>query len=830
MPNSTGEKFMRIALRDFLGRPKTFYDVQVEETTSDPGSTAPVKSHHIVVVDRSGSMYYDMADMKTMIEKVFTLDEFRDGDMNVTLISYSSSGDYTEHFVRSKVSEIMEPNSPQINQIRSLKVTGLTCASQALRAAINHIRSDEVTAISLHSDGYFNDLSPGAERREIDKIIAEYQKMSNVFVNTIAYRGYCDFGLLSLIANSCSGQCFRTPSTKEFYTALVETSKLVSGNLRPVINVSLSGSDYVTFVCREARKFIGSGDDFQVLGLPSGASSVMYRWKSISESEYNSLPQNNDSKVETKALLSLAAAKVAEGHINEAKYALVSARAIGLLATHGRALTNPQVAAMAEDLEKFLFGDDVLVQSPDYGMPGADETSVLKVLKVLSRYAKDLEVDMDKLSGSYQRRGVRSVPGTRLDDGTIRPPNARSVFRGGGSWGHVNSFDLNRSTATINMQVSRAIDIIPSGADQPVTEVAGKVLNLMAFNNYTIVSDGSLNVPRLHLKIKSEALHRRLVSLGVLGKTSQYDPTKVYLVSLEGRPLIDYDSSFSLEVVSNFFDKIAPMLVVSSILRAYTPPTAGEDLTESQIQELDLLHISPKMYFTPPTTNEYTDLKEALSNGTVDSFVKYNVTFGSSKILNSKALPSANAFLKRRFEVSVGGVVQDSPNFLQSWNGWTVSEKKLTARTKLTPVDDLMFPIFEDFLGTRENGRFGEVLASAGLNSKKVQNAYQAIRGKLDKDDLLETLSDLKGVLEEAIENLYEEISNIVFYIGSTGLLPEGFGEVKAMTADQIFQIYGDLKIGKAESDGTFYDLNGTVLSIFPETAYFSTERRSAQA
>ena len=246
------------ALHNFVGQPVSYWrakkiDVPKPKIEKNLG-------HHIVIIDRSGSMYYDITDTKAMVEKVFTVEEFHDANLLLTLISYSSYGDTTVHFNRTPVSEVLNAKNPHIEQIRSIRASCLTCASQALEAAEPFIQN-ETTAISLHSDGWFNDASPSAEKKAIDKILTRLGKLPNVMINTIAYRTSSDFTTLSSIANKMSGTCILAKDIKQVYGALHNTTALLAGRVTPAIPLSIEGADWQLAINFSKRKVNGSATD-----------------------------------------------------------------------------------------------------------------------------------------------------------------------------------------------------------------------------------------------------------------------------------------------------------------------------------------------------------------------------------------------------------------------------------------------------------------------------------------------------------------------------------------------------------------------------------------
>lgn len=814
----------KFATHDYLGRPKAHYRVEEVALTAPPTS-AKKASHHILVIDRSGSMWGELDAVKGMVEKVLTLEEYKDSEMLVSVLSYSSSGDWTAHIERAKVEDVMAPGSKHVEAIRKIRVTGLTCISQGLRAAKDLCRAGETTCVTLHSDGYANDRSPGAEKREIDGLVEEFKTLSEVFVNTIAYNHWSDFKLLSYIANACGGTCFQTPTAKELFNTLHQTADLLAGQVVPTVEVAPEGADYTAFVSTAARKVLGASGALSVRGVKAEHDRIAYRYHRLEQTQYDALnePVCGDDGVSVTPVLAFASAKIAEGRLNEAKYALVSARDLTLLEEHARALTNAQVAAMAAATQDVLFSGipATHVQSKTFGLPNANQASVMQVLGILSQYAREVEVDVATLRKDYKRRGVRRIPGTRNPDGTVTDPTHKTVPRSEG-WAKVKSFDLNRNTATVNMLVARPVDLVETATGSKVAEVAGIKLDLESFNNYTVVGDGELNLARIPLRISNKRLLRALVDVGAL-PAGDLDPTATYEVVLEGRPLVGYNATFDAKVFAGVFDRVARFKALSSILSA-SLKEKSDAYTDDQLAALKAHYLSASMFFSPPTTTEYADLQTALSDGSVDTRISYKVDFGTSTMLTVGDLYSANAFLERHFTLTRNGADEKKPKFEMRWEaGVKYGYKVLSARTKINVCDDLQKPIFEDFLGLKTTNAVRDILKLTGMSDDQIVLFYNAAHGTITGDSAVEAFVDARRALEATIEAEYDVVSPVVFFIGATGLLPDEFGGPKALSADDAKAAFPDLSIGKSESDGTFYDVGGVILSVYPKAEYFST-------
>ena len=254
---------IKFALYDFTGTPKEFYFV--DEVEVPKPVLEPTMSHHVVIVDRSGSMYSAMKDTRAMVEKVMVAEEFTNSELLLTLISYSSKGDFTTHFSRKKVSEVLDPNNGFVDQIRGIQATCLTSVSGALDEALKHVQAGETTAVSIHTDGWFNDSSPGSEAKLVDKWIKGVQKdFPNVYANTIAYGSWSDFKTLDRISQSLSGKTVIAKTVKQVFDALHDTTAVLAGRVMPAIHVPKDESDFLAFHNLTQRKVNGNTVDFAV--------------------------------------------------------------------------------------------------------------------------------------------------------------------------------------------------------------------------------------------------------------------------------------------------------------------------------------------------------------------------------------------------------------------------------------------------------------------------------------------------------------------------------------------------------------------------------------
>src|SRR5262249_21753945 len=155
-----------------------------------------------------------------------------------------------------------------------------------------------------------------------------------------------------------------------------------------------------------------------------------------------------------------------------------------------------------------------------------------------------------------------------------------------------------------------------------------------------------------------------------------------------------------------------------------------------QLEELKRHYLSRSLFVNFPTTTEYTDLKQALSEGSVDARVSYKIDIGSRAILNLGKLHSANKFLDRMYEVrDANGQKIDRPTAEDLLDeDVRVRHKVLSARTKVTKVDELMKRLFDDFLAIPASGAAVRVLERVGAKAL-AETVKQRARGKAPARD-----------------------------------------------------------------------------------------------
>ncbi|BAY76034.1 hypothetical protein NIES25_24830 [Nostoc linckia NIES-25] len=450
------------------------------------------------------------------------------------------------------------------------------------------------------------------------------------------------------------------------------------------------------------------------------------------------------------------------------------------------------------------------------------QISLVELIQIFTQYRNNIIVNIKHLQEHYRRTTVKRVRGVRDENGELIQPWLRTENTDNAEYVGMGEFHFNRNTATINMLIKRKVKLAKSADQTPTLEVAGLLVNdLNSFNNYTIVSDGKINVKSLQVKISNKKAFDLLKEKGVLD-AKDFDFRAEYTIQLDNLPLVAPDSNYSS--IDGLFNHLAEIKVLTSIISAHLKNESDVFITE-QLDEFKKHYLSKNIYINFPTTNEYTDIQEALVNGTLESRLSYKIDIGSQDILNFSKLHSANKFLNRMYRLHDTDTKEiiTKASFEMVFNqNLAVRQRLLSSRTKITKVDELMKPIFDDFLGLEQNGVVASILKKVGAES--LAQLLQDKQGgkQINKEEMVAALTAANTKLEEYADKIYQDkISPLVFYIGCTGVLPEKMS-AKAMTAQEAAAKYPNLQFSKNEQQGSFFAVGDSIISIYTKTEYYT--------
>ncbi|AFY48793.1 hypothetical protein Nos7524_2984 [Nostoc sp. PCC 7524] len=455
-------------------------------------------------------------------------------------------------------------------------------------------------------------------------------------------------------------------------------------------------------------------------------------------------------------------------------------------------------------------------------MANHHKISLLELIEILTEYRKNIIINIKHLQANYQRTGIKRVHGIRDENGELKRPWLQTEYIDNAEYVSIDKFAFNRNTATVNMLVKRQVKLVKSEDKTPILEVAGLLANdLYLFNNYTIVSNGKLYISFLKIKISSKKAFELLKD--VLDR-AEFDFHHEYTINLDNLPLVN--DNIKYPNIAGLFDELAKIKVILSMITAHLK---GESdiFIEPQLDELKNHCLSSNLYINFPTTNEYINRQQALTDGNIDLQRIYKIDIGSKDILNLSKFYSANKFLDKMYRVydKETGEILTKPNLTMAFHeNLAFRHKLLSSRIKITKVDEFMKVIFDDFLGLENYGIVSATLSKIGANSlaQLLQDKFSGY--SVSKDVTVAALTDAKTKLEQYANKIYQEkISPLVFYIGATGTLPQEIS-VPAITAKELARRYPDLQFSKYEQEGDFFVVNDSIISIYAQPTYYSQQ------
>ncbi len=791
---------MKLATASKFYEVKKLSSVQLE----DDKIIVPAITHHIIIIDRSGSMYSDMERVKSGI--LHMLENFSDPSLKLSLISYSSDGDVSLHFSKVLYQDVLNRKEykAEVSKIRATCYTGI---SQSIDLAFSITDETEGTCITLHTDGWANDPSAYDEEVRITQLVNRFRvERPNAFINTIAYHKYADLNLLKKIANTTNGRNVVVENEAEFKEELSQiTSKCletVGKSDEPKVLVKAAKGEYkIAYNGSEIKAC--SNNQFQ-MDFTDDLSVYVYR--PISAQEYQSLPEEYPSSNEK---LMFARTLYQLGNLFEARNVLKDAGHRGLYARFKNALELKDILTAIDHIDAILFG-----RTPKYQLEVVfGQKPHCSLFELLDQFKKhQAEMDLQHVLKTYKKRSVRRLQGTRNENNEFIPCRykTQSTSR---EWKKISNYSVNRTSAALNLEVIDDTHLIDSTNNTVIHEVAGIPIQLKEFRTYAVIND-EYCIKNMIVRIQSSQKDEFESKTGLKADWTEGEYA-LYEINIKDTPLATKELSFNDQVSK----KLIELAVINKFISAALKESNVSPYTEEQIATLKEYYLTPSLNFSPPTVNPYVDLKDAVSDGSIDSYTSKKVNFGSVEygILGTGKLHSGNAYLQRRF--TYGDVEKPTLDLLMSpdFNKELLGIKTLSARVKLDKIDEFTYPIYEELLGFKPlqkiNSILGPVLAKKVLNALEHKN--------------IDALATVQQDVEDHMSYFYDEtITPLIFAVGIAGSIDELELGFENYTADELETKF-NIKLSATDKKGYFYVKDDMIISVVPGTEYYSVEKKS---
>ena len=803
----------KIALYSLSGEAVEWFECELR-ATPDFTSDAPISlsRHHLVLIDRSSSMAHCLDRVKHAVIKHLTLDEYRDAPQKISVISYAGEGDMTLHFERVDIREVMREGSPHLESILTMTSGEGSRLTEALERAMTALCDDELSLISIHTDGCVEERETLGERRYLLELI-EALRRPRVSLNTIAHSEESDLSFLNTLTRSV-GVCLVSNELRQVYDALNKASEsLLDSSPRSMIINAAHDVDWVLFSAESPRVVTGRSQA-QVEHFSPVDHPRLHLFRRLTESEYEmhpSAPLIASTPLGQETLVALARSSVSIGRLNRAKYCLFTAGHQQLLESHARALTPEEIERLSIGLERALFEARWERQSlNDSRVPAPNLAPVMEILALLNQHKEHVKVVRSHLDRCYEKIGLKRILGQRDERGVIRRSSLSLRPKKSTDELRLDGLEVNRSSATAYIRLIEKVNLVGEEGEV-IEEIEGvDVDELNRFRSYAIISDGRLNLSSIQLKICSKRLFRELKQLIKIERG--YDPTSTYEINLTGRPIVDIRAP--KVHLTGLFETLARGRLLKSLCASMLKGRS-ELYTDAQLEALKRHELSQNLNTNFQTTLAFVDPDSKLLEEGVITRVRHKIELSDGALIGLHRCPSANAFIRSTYTVSVEGQEIETPRAHQ------LIGASISPRTHLraSAYRALLKPLMDDVFNIEINGRFEETLTALAVPAEVIAESLSAIREGLSGDHrCFDALYALERALDHAIESLYKaHLAPLILYVGSTGLVPDHF-EAVTYTAAHINQIYPQLRLSKNKDQASYIDLGGeALLCIYAE-------------
>lgn len=800
-----------------------------------PGACKP--AHHIKVIDASGSMYADMADVQAMIAKVMAAEDLLAPNLRLSLISYSTAGDVITHFAHVPAPTAADPRSDANRQVKNLRTRGMTCISQGLQAAIALIRPDETTVVSLHTDGWANDPSASSERKALLGLAAQLRQ-KGAWLSAIAYRSSSDFQLLSELAGIAGGSAVQATSTRQVYDAIHSGASRAAGPQAPAIKLPAPPKGgFHLFLSTTARRVEIVDSATTITGLRADDTAEAWTFSpnkdAHAELQRKAPDQIDDAPLALRA--ALARALLARRDLTGAKQIVYGFGSSEFAALHGRALTPEGLTLLSADLDSIVFNGLSLNLDGKRGMGHADAASILKILGILAEAPEGaVLLDVERLMQTYVSRGLKRIPGKRGEDGTLTPPPVKAIPRSeeGSPWRAVQGVGMSQNAANATITCVQPIDLQRTADGKLVRQVAGvNLTDLKTFRAYTVIADGAPTVRALRLLVPHAPTRHALERAGLVSvnHTSVVnDPLKarqlhvepmsldhVYEVDLASRPVIAMTGPDTVSAIKNYVIASMRLATLDKMIAALRKGGESTTYTAAQVAALKEVCVSENGYFSPPMTEAHADMQAAILNGEVDSRTVYKIDLGTPELPRGAAdLYGGNEGFARYATID-GAAKPTLPMLLEG------KPAKPKAVKKENAADAIQRPLYQRALGLEAT--------TAELPGDIVDFCAEIKRTMASSaSDRLGWLKRIGAIATTNLEEARAFLRPIIWTAAATGMLPAELpGEM--LDAEAYMKAFPGASLPQSQKNSSFFCIPSAakcevVLTVTPETKRYTVK------
>lgn len=480
-------------------------------------SSQPKSIHYVDILDRSGSMYYEI---NKVIDHTQERIKMMRKDDYITVIWFSSQGMY-EVFVKGAKPE--DGVIKQLDKLRSVK--SLTCFSDAIKAAVKCVEdlkgiADE-SILTLLTDGHPVTNDNTAEIYKCKSIITSARNDIMAF-NTVGFGNYYnrDF-LLELSSLTCFGGLRHINDMDQYNNVYLEMVTPLTGMCRDTVDIESQGSEiiYIGGQIGSGNCMVSKADNYMsLLGIskegntifiidPHPEFKVIVNDTEILKGMKNAVTGSAKDKKYTAFLYAYASYLYNEKNKREVALDIIakniSDRAVAELLVN--AFTYDEVGEFNALLNDCIV-DDTSWRSegfcPPNFVPKFDAYCVFDLLNDLNN-GDAMYVPFPQ-NNSLVKEYTRITRKTTDDQDIFVAEDRSNVISPISSLVYAE----DKLNVSIKFEIPGTVTLNKKAADRVDLE---QVQKAKIFRNHTIIKDGNLNMPAI-VVVMSDELHKEINS------------------------------------------------------------------------------------------------------------------------------------------------------------------------------------------------------------------------------------------------------------------------------------------------------------------------------
>lgn len=565
--------------------------VEVPAPIADASKLVQVSNHHVLIFDRSGSMYMTIKDLVEDM-KLFISERIPQKD-TISIAWFSSEGGQHSFVLKNCPAASTDRIVKGLDSLAS--VLGTTCFSEVLSEVPSVIDDGTMLAdtasLLFFTDGYPVVSNVQREMKSVyDAITRIAPKIGNAVI--VGYGQYYNKKVLAEMASALGAQLVHASQLTNFYAYLDSGYALLGGAKKVQVHLPDGGEpDLVLTIDKETD---GVAEvEYDEDGNVSVPDTIGSLWAVYTDSCPDGVKLGRE---QLGVVYAAAALMLANEWADEALELMSGIGDVKVVQMVSNAWTLDDYARAAVWMRQAVFNSNArFAGGKKVGcLPDPDAFCVLDALELLS---SDSEAFMHPSKGfEYKRTGV---PRKRkegyppfIDDG--KPVALTSI-----------TFNESRMNVSLLASATGTVNVGPNDLGLPEKYPCVK------FNNYTFVKDGNLNVEWIWAATSKETWEALYESTGAVDPNYKWEEGVPYMVDFQTMPMINskYTSTeySAQEVASLRIQELYGMVsqkcisyLLSQMEEEGFVEVAG-DLSLEQQEFLASKGISPKGAYQPPT-------------------------------------------------------------------------------------------------------------------------------------------------------------------------------------------------------------------------------------